>query len=263
MREPLDELELLLDEVAEKPVDLIEVYRERVEQTLAELELVISYVRSLRPEKGEKGDTGEQGPVGPTGPAGMDGEDGKTPSQEALLALIRPLIPKVRDGKDGAKGPMGARGADADPAAVVPLVLSQLNLNKDDITQEVITLIKDKKLLSKAHIKGLDEEISSYRNQLALKQAGQHGGGDTVEAGTNITITATTDGKKRIDATGGVGTWSTPPETPDGTTTVFTVTAEPTDVVADGIQMFDGVGYTYAALQITFTNAPSLYVRYR
>lgn len=64
----------------------------------------------------------------------------------------------------------------------------------------------------------------------------------------------------QIGSSGGF-TIETPPETPDGVITVFTVTAEPRYVVGDGITYFASVGYTYAALAITFTIPPSQYVR--
>lgn len=64
--------------------------------------------------------------------------------------------------------------------------------------------------------------------------------------------------------TSGVGAWSTPPEVPNKSITVFTVGASaPTDVVADGINYYSGSGYTYAAGQITFSQPPRNYVRYR
>lgn len=58
--------------------------------------------------------------------------------------------------------------------------------------------------------------------------------------------------------------WKTPGETVNGSTTVFTVGSQvPTDVIADGVQYFQGKGYSYASDQITFDIAPSQYVRYR
>jgi len=60
--------------------------------------------------------------------------------------------------------------------------------------------------------------------------------------------------------------WKTPTESPDGVITAFTVSVGvslPVDVVADGITMYSGAGYTYASGQITFTNPPTQYVRYR
>lgn len=86
-------------------------------------------------------------------------------------------------------------------------------------------------------------------------------------AATNNNTTKQTD--ITITGSGGVGAWSTPPETPavNGTTTVFTVGASaPTDVVADGMMYFDGKGYTYSGSQITFDIGglgPVNYVRYR
>jgi hypothetical protein len=62
---------------------------------------------------------------------------------------------------------------------------------------------------------------------------------------------------------GGVGAWSTPPESPDGTITVFTVGASaPTDVVADGAMIFTP-DYSYASNQITFINPPVGVVKFR
>lgn len=105
----------------------------------------------------------------------------------------------------------------------------------------------------------LDEKIRLYR------RGWFGGGGDRVGAGVGITITRNGIGRKIINATStGVGAWSTPPETPDSIITVFTVGATPpTDVVADGTDFYEGQGYTYAAGQLTFTNPPNLYVRYR
>lgn len=62
----------------------------------------------------------------------------------------------------------------------------------------------------------------------------------------------------------GVGAWSTPAESPDSSNLIFTVgSSAPTDVISDGVNLFNGAGYTYAAGQITFVNPPTQYVRYR
>ena len=54
-------------------------------------------------------------------------------------------------------------------------------------------------------------------------------------------------------------------ETPSGlvnsSNVTYTVIAEPKWIVADGITYFDGVGYTYAALTLTMTSPPGLYIR--
>lgn len=112
------------------------------------------------------------------GKDGRDGKDGKTPDEEQFMQKILKRIKTPEDGKD----------------AIV---------DHDKLAEEVLKLIKDNKKLKKEDIFGLSEEISSYRQQMAWKQAGQHGGGDTVVAGSNITITANANGTKTIAATGG------------------------------------------------------------
>ena len=52
-----------------------------------------------------------------------------------------------------------------------------------------------------------------------------------------------------------------PPETPDAVITVFTVTAEPQWIVADGTTYYAGKGYTYAALAVTMEVPPSSFIR--
>lgn len=86
------------------------------------------------------------------------------------------------------------------------------------------------------------------------------------KAGSNMAIAySKTNGQDTITFTssgGGAGsTVETPPETPNASTTVFTVTAEPKFMVADGVTYFDGAGYTYSALQVTFDVPPSASVR--
>jgi hypothetical protein len=86
----------------------------------------------------------------------------------------------------------------------------------------------------------------------------------------NLIVTATAannDTSHKTDLTitsGGVGSWSTPPETPNGVILTFTVGASaPTDVEADGLLNFSPAYYTYAGGQITFINPPSFSVHYR
>lgn len=53
---------------------------------------------------------------------------------------------------------------------------------------------------------------------------------------------------------GGVGAWTA--LSVDGTTTVFAVSKQPTDVLADNSFMIQNFGYTYSAGFITFNNPP-------
>ena len=74
-----------------------------------------------------------------------------------------------------------------------------------------------------------------------------------------------TDRVIELEAGGGGGGGGFTKETPvvdvDGSNNVFTVTNEPNYIVSDGATLFDGAGYTYAALTITLDNAPTQFIR--
>lgn len=94
-----------------------------------------------------------------------------------------------------------------------------------------------------------------------------HGGGDTVLAGSNVTITTNADGTKTISATGG-GAIKTSATAADGSARVFAVDSRPAKVYADNSVFFenlapgDGGGYTYSAGFITLFFPPQNYVKY-
>lgn len=162
----------------------VEEVRRMVSQYLAEAQ------RIQRLPKGDKGDRGERGIQGPAGRPGKDGKDGKdgflpvkgkdylTKADEDLLVLR--VLSRIKTPKDGE----------------TPVV------DYDKIIEEAVEKLKGEKKLDWRDIGGLENELSSYRNQMARKQAGQHGGGTTVSAGTNITLTQLPDGTTRIDASG-------------------------------------------------------------
>jgi hypothetical protein len=81
-------------------------------------------------------------------------------------------------------------------------------------------------------------------------------------AALQVTMNAPPSTYVRAMVTGGSAiSVETPSQVPNGSITVFTVSAQPRWVVSDGITYFEGFGYTYAALQITFTTPPSSIVR--
>lgn len=84
-----------------------------------------------------------------------------------------------------------------------------------------------------------------------------------INFGANLSVSRANDGTITVtgSAGGGGSTVETPTGTVNGTNTSFTVSAEPSQVVSDGITYFAGVGYTYGALTITMDVAPSQYIR--
>lgn len=201
---------------------------------------------------------------------GDPGKDGDSPDIEEIVLQVLARIRKPQDGKD------------ADTRAIMQEVLKKIPKPVDEQKMARRIFAALKKLQPKTIVElrkeikesepgitksELDARIAEIRNHVATSRA-LHGGGDTVVAGTGVTITDTVDGNKRISASGGVGAWSTPPEAPveDGSVLIFTVgSSAPTDVVRDGISVYPTVNYTFAAGQITFTdgNGPTQYIRYR
>lgn len=231
---------------------------------------------------------------GKEGPQGEQGIQGEKPTERELLTIIRPLVPKVEDItpsqeeinaviKENIVQPLdGKDGISPEPQEVALILADSEKLhqhienliksalpNKEIIIGE-ITAEMEKKGISLPEIQKIETRFAEIRSQIAQGSApynpppgSKRGGGDTVVAGSGIVITNTVNGNKQISASGTAAAWKTPPETPNGVTTAFTVTSEPTEVVADGATLFDGAGYTYAALTITFVNPPAIFVRYQ
>jgi len=208
--------------------------------------------RILNLPKGEKGDQGDRG------------DDGDSVDFEKVVAAVLARMPEVKHGKD------------ADPDIIATRVITRLTKGQKDSKESVIDMpaiisavighLKDKKVLSKEHIGGLEEEISSYRNQLAGKHYGDdtwaRGGGDTVEAGSGVTITSNAAGRKVISAVGTAPVALTPTGTVNGVNATFGVLSQPSSVISDGITYFEGAGYSYLAGNITMDVPPSQYIRY-
>lgn len=155
-------------------------------------------ISMLKGDKGDKGDPGingkdgkdgRDGTDGLPGRDGVDGKDGKN-GRNGVDGL------PGKDGKDGKNGKDGKDGKDSDIQKVIDAVLKQ---------------IADGKALKVEHVDGLTGSLRQLRDHLKL--GGFRGGGDTVAAGTNVTIT-TANGVKTISATGGAATIYT--ETPSG-----------------------------------------------
>jgi len=158
-------------------------------------------------EKGEKGDKGDKGDRGEKGDKGADGRDGETPNMDKIVSEVLSKIPKPADGKS------------PDTKQIVALVLKE------------ITLPDNKNLVSK-------DELVAF-----LKKGGFRGGGDTVEAGSNITITINESGQKVINAAAGGTTTVTV-----NSDTVLTVTTGTYNVFCDA---------TTQAITITLPTAVS------
>ena len=162
--------------------DLLKVHN----QFLEKVDEFVSSTKVLQAEgerikslpKGDKGDRGERGPQGLPGKDGRDGlpgRDGDMPDITMIADLVAKQLPQPKDGKDAA------------------------------VDYEKI--LKELKKLSIDDFPAINAAMASYRNQLAGKVYGKdtwaRGGGDTVTAGVNVTITTDANGNKVINASGG------------------------------------------------------------
>lgn len=194
------------------------------------------------------------------------------------------------------QGIQGEKGLDADEQKVIDSVLEKIN--KQEIVSELTSLlpkpIDENKLIAKV-IKHLPENKASLKIiqdkieidydkiletitpklKLEVKNIDGldktlklldkryiHGGGDTVTAGTNITITRNNNGDKVINSTGSGGiSVETPSGIIDGVNVTFTVLNIPKWIVIDGVTYFDGQGYSLVGLTMTTDVAPQGFIR--
>lgn len=180
---------------------------------------------------------------GDPGAPGTPGKDAAPPpTLEAIVAAVLPHLPAPEAGDDGEPGKDGEH---ADP-------------------QQVVDLILEKGLIKMEHIGGLEERVAEIRNHVAKQVPQWRGGGDTVAAGSGITVSSS-GGVKTISASGSSGT-KVRDEVPAGASgTAFTLAHTP---IASTLQLFRGGArqsvnngdYTIvgAAITLTVTLDPSV-----
>ena len=200
---------------------LIEI-EDKIEDFKEELQ-IIPLKNGLDGDKGDKGDKGDPGRDGRDGRDGEDGKDGK-------------------DGRDGKDGMMGT------------------------IDEATIGYLEDKiKEIEIRQVTSPQGRTGWGAHPLTVKD-----GSTTIDKnariinfGNNLTVSRASDGTITVNGSAGGGgvTVETPTGTVNASNTSFTVSAEPTWVVSDGITYFANAGYSYAALTITMDVAPSSYIR--
>ncbi len=220
-RNPLEEAVLGLHEIGKIKKDLLDLknkheaeHKAKMDEIDAKIHEAHSHIKSIA--KGEKGDSfyGSQGPRGDKGDSiiGPPGKDAVVDEVKIITSVLS-KIPKPKD---------GSPGKNADVKEVMPLFVKAL--------EEGAIKLKTK------HIDGWQDPQEVVRRFWA--NGGIRGGGDTVAAGTGVTIT-NSNGVKTINASAGLTELSAT-ETPNGSTTVFTflaAAAQPSYIVSDNVWM--------------------------
>ncbi len=210
--------------------------------------------------KGEKGDDGYT-PV--------KGKDYFTSTEiDSLVSHIRSIVKDGKDGingKDGAKGEKGdtpIKGIDYwdknDKEGIIKEVLARMpkqekavQVNHKALASEAIKGVIAENGIKIDHVEGLTKTLTGLKEYLKL--GGYRGGGDTVAAGTGVTITTNSTGQKVINSSGGGFTTLAATGTVNGTNTAFTFTQKPTYIVSDHAWYQENKGWTWNAGTLTAT----------
>lgn len=187
------------------------------------------------------------------GPAGKNADElsiarrveSKFPDVEELTKNILSKVPTVDERALTKK----VLQAIPDNKASLQIIQEKFEVDPMSVIEKIMELPPEKlkKLkLKKENIDGLEQTMSAFNNQLGRGYL--HGGGDTVTAGTNVTITTNTAGQKVISSTGGGGGGGLAVEVPtglvNGSNTSYSVVNLPLWIVADNQTYFSGKGYS-------------------
>lgn len=215
----LYELRALRDDI----VAVTNLELDKIDEKIAEIDSKMEEALSL--EKGEKGEDADELKIAQWVlsqiPTPKDGRDGKDADEDRIVSKIAKMVPRSDD--------------------IAKEVLKRIPENKASlkVIQEKIEL--DPEVLM-GHLEKLSPKL---KDKLGINEIDKltkildrryiHGGGDTVTAGTNVTITRNANGDKVINATGGASIAVLDATgTIDDSNTIFTFTSVPTLVVING-----------------------------
>lgn len=230
--------------IDEKEKELTDLIKELSKQPKLPPELMakIRSVRGLPGPMGPEGPEGKQGIPGTAskipGPVGPEGKQGiGLPGPEGKPGPVGPA--SVIPGPMGPPGPPGSDGKDAEPVKIPDLVIAVIE-----------------------ELKGGNNRLSAeHILNLPTRTRGKylHGGGDTVVAGSGVTVTPNTNGTKTISASGSAASFVNN-EIVSGSGTAFTLTNTPISgsehLFAKGQRLFGGgIDYTISGGSITTVNS--------
>lgn len=166
-----------------------------------------------------KGDKGDIGPMGPAGKDGKNGLDGRS--------ITGPRGPQGAPGVRGERGSDGSNGINGKDGqnGISPTIDYQ------KIIADVISQLTSGKKLKPEHIDGLTKGLGKLEE--FLKLGGYRGGGDTIAAGTGVTISIDVNGKKVINASAASGGFQQPTGTVNGSNQVFVWATAPKVIIVD------------------------------
>lgn len=233
--------------------DLIFIH-EKFIQKMEEVKKVINQKTGPEGKKGERGMNGLS-IKGEKGDKGDPGKDAPAINFEQVISAVLGKITIPKDGKPGkdaviTKDHIEKIAEVASKKVKIPETKSPDPIN---VIDEIMKMPEGKRLSSK-HIDGLEQTLNSFRTQMSRGYL--HGGGDTVAAGTGITISVNSKGTKIINATGSGGSWNQDKVLTRTNGTNYTLPSAPTSVLflyLNGQLILNTRDYTYSGTAIVMT----------
>lgn len=190
---------------------------------------------------------------------GEPGKDAPRLDENRVAEKAARLVPRARDGRDADEEVVAKKVLAKIPKAKDGLPGKDAVLDHEVLAKKVAQKLKTDIKLKPEHIEGLDEMMESYWKKVrAQSKSGiMRGGGDTVLAGTGITITRDSVGRSTITAInpgGGLTYLAVVNGTIDNSNTVFIFAKPPTIVVVNGASYINGSGVTISSTTATLDN---------
>lgn len=135
----------------------------------------------------------------------IQGEPGKDAEKVDTDALVSEVLSKIPVPEKIDEKSLIKKVISSIPQNKASLKVIHETLDPLDMIEKIMALPEGKVKFKTSQIDGLDQTISAFKNQMKPGVGYVHGGGDTVSAGTNVTITRNANGDKVINATGGGG----------------------------------------------------------
>lgn len=195
------------------------------------------------------------------GPAGPVGKAAKEIDVQEVARHAATLIPTPKDGKDAEPVDVKKIAKQAAKLIVLPEAEHGKNADPEEIMNSLIERIASGEVaIPIESVKGLDKKFTETHSKISTeveqygKNTWKRGGGDTVTAGTNVTITTDASGKKVINALGAALAVMPVTGTVDDSNKTFSAATQPTLLNINGaFYLKTGGAYTWTYVGTTIT----------